>query len=363
MADAKTEEPTLKRIQDARRKGQVWRSRDLTAVLAYLVAMGVLKATWASFEEGATRLFEFAFEKMVQPSELAEAIPVALFLGLRAVVVMSLPVLAAAAVTGAVVEFLTVGALFTADPLIPKLERLNPLPGIKNMFSKRQAVELVKSMAKIAIAGVVACVAIADALPDVVLSMRAGASGLKAVLGQLIFGISLRVGVLFLFFALVDVWFQRRAYMKELMMSKEEVRRELKESEGDPHHKARRKELAIEILEGAQLDAVKLADVIIVNPDHVAVALRYRVEREIAPRVVYRGVDARAQAIKALARQHGIPLLHNVPLAHALLEVELDAEIPEELYDAVAEVLNVVHRLSLSAKEVEPETRRRANPL
>jgi flagellar biosynthesis protein FlhB len=345
MADAKTEEPTLKRIQDARRRGQVWRSRDITAVLAYLVAMGVLKATWASFEESATRLFEFAFEKVVRPREIAEAIPVALLLGLRAVVVMSLPVLVAAAVAGAAVEFLTVGALFTADPLIPKLERLNPLPGIKHMFSKRQAVELVKSMAKIAIAGVVVYGAIADALPDVVLSMRAGARGMKAVLGQLIVGITLRVGVLFLFFALIDVWFQRRAYMKELMMSKEEVRRELKESEGDPHHRARRKELAIEILEGAQLDAVKLADVIIINPDHVAIALRYQAEREIAPRVVCRGVDARAQAIKALARQHGIPLLHNVPLAHALLEVELDAEIPEALYDAVAEVLNVLRRL------------------
>jgi flagellar biosynthetic protein FlhB len=346
MSAEKTEEPTPKKIQDARNKGQVWRSKDLTAVAAYLVAVGVLKATWGSFEAGASQLFAFAFEEVAHPERLGEAIPEAIFLGLRTIAVMSLPVVVAAAAMGALVEFLVVGPLFTTEPLIPRLEKLNPLPGLKNLFSKRQMVELLRSMAKIVIACVVVYGVVADALPEVVLSMRTGAAGFKVVLGELVFRISVRVGLLFVAFALTDVWWQRRAYLKDMRMSKEEVKREYRESEGDPHHKARRRQMALEILEGAQIEAVKGADVIVINPSHVAVALQYRRHLDRAPRVVCRGVDRHAEAIKALAREHGVPLVRDVPLARALLEVEVSEEIPEALYEGVAAVLNFVHHLS-----------------
>ena len=349
MAENKTEQPTPKRIQDARKKGQVWRSRDLTALLAFVTAMTVVKATWPAFKKGVRQLFEFGFDKLGQPQQLEGVTAAAISLGLRAVLAMSLPILIAAAVTGAVAEFVIVGPLFAAAPLIPSLEKLNPLRAIKNMFSKRQAFEVIKSVAKIAIAGLVVYGAIAGALPEVALSVRSGAVEFEALLGQLLFRTSFRVAVLFLVFALLDLWFQRRAYTTDMMMSKDDVRQELKESEGDPHHKARRKELALEILQSAQLDAVKDADVIVLNPEHVAVALRYRAEIDWAPRVVCSGVDDRAEAIKAMARRQGIPLLRHIPLARALLEVEIDCEIPEALYDAVAEVLSFVHRLSAGA--------------
>lgn len=345
MADEKTEEPTPKKILDARQKGHVWRSRDLTAVGGYLVAMGVLKATWDSFEAGATELFAFAFQSVASPAGLAEAIPEAIVRGVKTVMVMSLPVIVGAAAVGALIEFLVVGPLFTTEPLLPKLEKLNPIAGIKNVFSKRQGLELLKTMAKIVLAGVVAYDLVEEALPQMVHSTRVGAAGVKAVLGELVFRLSLRVGLLFVAFAIIDVWLQRRAYLGDLRMSKDEVKREYRESEGDPHHKARRKQMAIELLEGAQLDAVKEADVIVINPDHLAVALQYRPERDRAPRVIFKGVDGHAEAIKALGRQHGIPLMRNVPLARALLEVELFDEVPEALYDAVAEVIDFVHRL------------------
>ena len=140
--------------------------------------------------------------------------------------------------------------------------------------------------------------------------------------------------------------------MKKMMMSKDEVKREYKESEGDPHHKAKRKELHHEILEGAQMQAVKSADVIVTNPDHVAIAIKYDREHDSAPRILAKGVDSRAEAIKAMARESNVSMLRNVPLAHALLRVEVGEEIPEELYDAVAEVLNFVHALKEGAPAV-----------
>ncbi len=341
----KTEEPTQKKIDDSRKQGQVWKSRDLTGVAVFLVGLGVVKFTWSMVEEQVQQLFRFSVEKVAHPEDLMGAIPASLLMGLTSVVLLTAPVAVAAAVIAGLVDFLQVGPLFTKDPLTPKLEKLNPIAGAKNIFSKKQLVEMIKSTLKISIAAYVVYGAVRDALAEVVLSVRGDASMTMHVLGDLVFQVSVRVGILFAVFAIFDVWWQRRSYMKELMMTKDEVKREYKQSEGDPHHKAKRKELHQEILEGAQMEAVKSADVIVTNPDHVAVALQYDREKDQAPRVVCKGVDSRAERIKALAKAHDVPLMRNVPLAHALLRIEVDQEIPEELYDAVAEVLNFVHGL------------------
>ncbi len=217
------------------------------------------------------------------------------------------------------------------------------------MVSKKQFVELIKSTLKISIAAYVVFGVLRDQLGLVLLSVRYGPSELMTVLGELVYLIVLRVGLLFLVFAIFDVWWQRKTYYEDLKMTKDEVKREYKESEGDPHNKMKRKEFAMELLESAEMDAVKGADVIVTNPDHVAVALRYDKEKDGAPRVLCRGIDTRAEGIKALARQHDVPLMRNVPLAHALLRVDVGEEIPEQLYDAVAEVLNFVYGLKASS--------------
>ena len=155
--------------------------------------------------------------------------------------------------------------------------------------------------------------------------------------------------MLFVMFAIFDVWWQRKSYYDDMKMTKDEVKKEYKESEGDPHHKAKRKELHQEIMEGAQMEAVKDADVIVTNPDHVAVALKYDTSKDGAPRVLAKGIDFKAQRIKDMARGLDVPMLRNVPLAHALLRVDVGHEIPEELYDAVAEVLNFVYGLKNGA--------------
>lgn len=306
----------------------------------------MLKGTWDNIERTIAELFQFTFDHI---SDSPEAMEKATFhsmqMALNDVVLLTIPIAGGCAIVGLLVDFLQVGSLFTLDPLIPKLDKLNPIQGFKNMFSKKQIIELLKSVLKISVTGYVVYGVVRDALGMVVGTVSGDARLTMAVMGELLYRVAVRVGLLFFLFAIFDVWFQRRSFMKDMMMSKDEVKREYKESEGDPHHKAKRKELHQEILESAAMENVKGADVVVTNPDHLAIALRYDSEKDQAPTVVARGMDARAQVIKDLAKQHDVAVLRNVPLAHALYRVELGHEVPEELYDAVAEVLNFVYSL------------------
>ncbi len=345
----KTEEPTQKKIDDSRKKGQVWKSRDLTGLAVFLTGMAVVKGMWPTVETEISTLFRFSFEHLAHPETIQQATGDLLLMAVATVLLLTAPVVLGAAIAGGLTEFLQVGPLFSQESLMPKLEKLNPLAGLKNMFSKKQLVELLKSSTKISIAGYVVYGVVRDALGLVMTSLRGDSTLSLAILGELVYRITTRISLLFLVFAIFDVWWQRRSYMKDLMMTKDEVKREYKESEGDPHHKAKRKEMHHEILEGAMMESVKKSDVVVTNPDHVAVALRYDRENDAAPRVIAKGIDSKAEAIKALAKSADVTLLRNVPLAHALLRLEVGEEIPEELYDAVAEVLNFVFQLKQGA--------------
>ncbi len=339
----KTEEPTQKKIDDSRKQGQVWKSRDLSGVAVFLAGMGAVKITWDAASAQFRDLFMFTFEHTAHPEELERATFHAMEMGLWTVLAVSVPILAAAMAVGALTEFIMVGSLFAPEAVMPKLEKLDPIQGLKNMVSKKQLVEMLKSILKITITGYVAYRVTRDAMPLVVGTIRGDVPNTMGVMGELVFRVCVRVGIVFVIFAVFDLWFQKYTYTKELMMTKDEVKREYKESEGDPHHKAKRREMHMEILESAQMESVKNADVVVTNPDHVAVALRYDQEKDGAPRVLAKALDDKAQALKALARDHQVPLMRNVPLARALYRVDVGTEIPEGLYDAVAEVLNFVY--------------------
>ncbi|WNG15487.1 type III secretion system export apparatus subunit SctU [Cystobacter fuscus] len=345
MSDEKTEEPSQKKLDDARKKGQVWKSKDLTGVAGLVVGLGVVKGIWSMFEQKITELFHFSFDHISHPEDLQQATYQLASLALQSILLVSLPVVCAVAIMGGLLDFLQVGALFTMDPLIPKPEKLNPIEGAKNLISKKTIVEVIKNVLKMTVAGYVTYGALKGTMPMVVGAVRGDVHVTLAVMGELIFIVATRVVMVFFLFSIFDVWWQRKAYMKDQMMSKEDVKKEYKESEGDPHQKAHRKQVAHEILEEAQMHAVQSADVIVTNPDHVAVALKYDKEKDTAPRVIVKGLDSRAERIKALARERDVPTLRNVPLAHALLRVDVGEEIPEQLYDAVAEVLNFVYGL------------------
>ncbi len=348
MADEggeKTEEPTQKRLDDARKKGQVWKSKDMSGVAVFLVGLGALRIMAPTVRFELNKMTTFAFDKLSHPHELERATFEILIMAVTSVLIITAPIVLACGIVGGLVEFLQVGPLFSAEAVMPKLDKLNFIAGLKNMFSKKQLVELLKSSFKIFVTGYVVYGVVRDALPMVSQTVTRDVETILSVLQELIERVAIRVSLIFLMFAVFDLWFQRRTYMKQMMMSKEEVKREYKESEGDPHHKAARRQMHHEILESAQMSAVKGADVVVTNPDHVAVALKYNRDEDQAPRIICKGIDARAQAIKDLAKDGDVPMLRNVPLAHALLRVEVGEEIPEELYDAVAEVLNFVQGL------------------
>ncbi|MBL9037382.1 MAG: type III secretion system export apparatus subunit SctU [Archangium sp.] len=357
MSDDKTEEPTQKKIDDARKEGNVWKSRDLSGAISFVVAMSVVKATWGDFETSVRHLFSFAFEQMSRPETLSLATSQLMTMALTQVLVLCLPIALAAAVTGGMVDFLQVGPLLALKAVMPKLEKLNAIEGLKNLVGKKQLIEMVKSIAKLSVTGYVTFGVVRDAMGLVVATIRGDPSMTMLVMGELVSRVVIKVTLLFVVFAIFDVWWQRHSYMKDQMMSKDDIKKEYKESEGDPHHKAKRKELHQEIMEGEQMAAVESADVVVTNPDHVAVALKYDKANDGAPRVVAKGIDGRAQAIKALAKDADVPMLRNIPLAHALHRVDVNAEIPEALYDAVAEVLNFVWQLKAQTDEKAPGAR------
>ncbi|HZH03101.1 MAG TPA: type III secretion system export apparatus subunit SctU [Myxococcaceae bacterium] len=343
----KTEEPTHKKIEDARKQGQVWKSRDLTSVLVFMLGLGAFKMYWPYAQGELVKFFLSAIAVISQPTDMARTGFGLLYRGGVTMLVVSLPVLLACVAVGMISDFVQVGPLLSFKSTQPQLSRVNPMQGAKNLFSKKQLFELVKSNLKMIVALYMGYTAIRDSIRMVALTVRGDAEDVLVALGQLIYLVVVRIGLLFLLFAIVDVWFQRRAYMKSLMMTKEEIKREYKESEGDPHHKSHRKQMHQEIIEGAQMNAVKGADVVVTNPDHVAVALKYRPGDE-APIILMKGLDAEAEAIKAAARTADISLVRNVPLARALAEFEVGQSVPAELYEAVAEVLAFVYGLQNS---------------
>ena len=166
------------------------------------------------------------------------------------------------------------------------------------------------------------------------------------LVGKIIRDAGLKVGVFFLAVAVVDLVYQRKKHKKDLKMSKDEVKREYKDSEGDPQFKAQRSQVHQEILEGNMLEDVKTADAVVVNPEHIAAAIKYDKGSMGAPRIVAKGQRVLAEKIKQVAKEHGVRIMRNLPLAHALHELEIGQDIPEELYEAVAEVLNFVYKLA-----------------
>jgi flagellar biosynthesis protein FlhB len=248
--------------------------------------------------------------------------------------------------------FLQVKPLFSTDIVKPKMDKLNPLKGFQNIFFKSKTyIELLKNLVKFAVVLTLAYVVIRGSLRDAILSSRLDVEDTGALAGRLISGLLLRAGVVFLIVGAADYLLQRKLYNKNLMMSKEEVKQEHKQEEGDPHIKGMRRHLAEELaMSGAAVNVPK-ASVVVVNPTHLAIALRYEEDSMGAPEVVAKGRDDLAAKIRELAEQHRVPVLRNVPLAHSLFAVELGREIPEDMYEAVAEVLNWVFQLKKEAEE------------
>ena len=345
----KTEEPTPQKLRQAREKGQVSKSQDAIQAMLFIGVFAVLALTIGSIGDSLMAFLLESIDAGVRTPSVATVVNVT-DEGLWQTLMVCLPALGTAFIIGLFANYMQIGFLFTAHPLKPDIKKLNPVNGFKQLFGKKKLVESLKQIVKFTLVSVVVWDAAQDALPDIVRSQRLGIHEGLQVAGGLIFDISVRAGFLFLVVAMADFFWQRHVFKKDMMMSKYDVKQEFKQSEGDPEQKAQRKALGEEmILHGAQQNVAK-ADAVITNPAHIAVAIKYDSEKGTAPTIVAKGMRKNADKIKEIARAEGVPILRNVPLAQALNKLDLEEEIPEDLYDAVAEVLNFVYELKSEGK-------------
>lgn len=334
----KTEEATPKKLRESRKRGEVPKSRELGTAAIVLGVAGVLSATAGEVLESLVAVWELSLaaaagEVVASPTSVLHA---GLTLGLEALAPILLVVMLAAGLAG----FLQVGPLLSIQPITPKLQRLDLVKGFGNMFSQRQLVELLKSVAKLTIIGFVAYLTLREALRGVLgLAARDAEAALTGT-GALVTTMLFRVGGAMAAIAVVDVFYQRWRHRQDQKMTKDEVKREHKSAEGDPHAKQQRERMHREIVAHGTLEEVRRADVLVVNPTHLAVALRYDEDDGMeAPEVIAKGQEELARRMIEAAREAGVPVLRDVPLARGLYDLEVGDEIPEVLYEAVAAVL------------------------
>lgn len=342
MADqARTEEPTPRRLREARRKGQVARSRDLTAAVSLWLVLAALALAVAPAVPLLLQATRHALAAAGAAHDTAGETGVVSWAGLA--LHLAAPVLLAAALAALAAGIVQVGGLFALQAVRPKLERLDPAAGARRVLGTRGWFEALKSVAKFAAVVAASALASWSSLADVVRAARTGDIALAGTLAGALLHLGLVAAGLLLLLGALDLLLQRRRLRKELRMTREEVKREHKEEEGDPAVKAERMRLHRELLAHRMVMDVPRATCIIVNPTHLAVALRYDGDDEdAAPIVLAKGEGDLARRIVAAARAAGVPVLRNAPVARSLLACELGAAIPERLYEAVAEVLRIV---------------------
>ncbi len=334
----KTEKPTPKKLRDARREGNVPKSKDLTSTV---LVMGWVAGAWMLLGFMGERIAEL-FDRSLGavPLPFFEALPQLGWLALQTLLWMVLPLMLLAFMLGVLVEFLQAGPVATFKKMEPKLEKLNPVDGIKKMFSMDNLIELIKSIIKCAAMLGIGYVVLKGMIERLMMLPHGNPAAMAGAVWHAIKWISVWTVAVFFFVAALDVGYQKYSYIKKLRMSRRDIKREVKENEGDPYVKQRRKQLHQEWAQQNMLSSVRKSSVVVTNPTHIAVALQYEQGETELPVVVAKGEGAMAELIKQAAEEAGVPILQNVPLARGLNEkVELDDYIGSEFFDAVAEVL------------------------
>jgi len=345
-AEDKTEAPTPKRRREIREKGQVARSPEVGTAVSFLMAWLALKA----FGEGTVRslgeMLTFNFQSIKQPDFTTTGLMHTSMSNAMLFAKVLLPIVGLLVVSGVVVSVLQVGFHISPKALRPQFSRVNPISGAKRFVSLKSLAELIKSLLKVAIVGFVAFKALNDHMVELSRLTGSDLRGGLSLVATVGLELLLKVGLAFLVLALLDYWFQRWQFEKSIRMTKQEVKEEARAQELNEQIRGRIRSLQRQLARKRMMQRVPQADVVITNPTHYAVALQYDASKMAAPRLVAKGQRLIAQQIKDLARQHGIPLVENKPLAQALYRaVDIDQEIPRELYKAVAEVLAFIYRL------------------
>lgn len=346
----KTEEPTAKKLEDARKKGQVMRSTEVVTAATLLVFFFMLKIFVGfignRFMTSFRQTIGFISDYTSEPFTLNTARTI-----IRGsfwnIIVAAFPIMIVGFVVTIVAIVFQVKWKVTAEPLKPKFDKFNPVTGMKRLFSKDKIMDLFKSIAKVVILAYVVYSYLKNQWPLIYKMYSYTLPQAIAVIGDTVINVGIRISALFAVIALFDLFYQKWKYHQDMMMSKQEVKDEYKNSEGDPKVKSQQKQRMQQASQRRMMQDLPNADVVITNPTHLAVAIKYDKDTNEAPVVVAKGADYLAQKIKDRARENAIEIVENKPLARMLYHnVEIGAEIPPELYQMVAEVLAYVYSLT-----------------
>ena len=340
----KTEEPTAKIRADARKKGQVGRSQELNTAFVLLVGFFTLKLLWDSIYLSIASYTTYVFTNLNQSVDTENIIHI--FIGIIVVLAKTaFPVMFAIMLIGLAINFFQVGLTFNTESIEFKLDKLNPINGFGRIFSKRSLVELAKSFFKILVIGFFLYRFIHEQILAMPQFMFFDLTTSLALVAEIIFQMAFIVIGVIMIMALMDYGYQKWQTTQDLKMTKQEVKDEMKQSEGDPQIKGKIRQKQRQMAMARMMKEVPKADVIVTNPTHYAIALSYQ-QGMSAPLVVAKGQDLVAQRIKEIAREARVPIIENKPLARAIYAaVQIGDVIPQELYQAVAEVLAYVYRL------------------
>ncbi len=348
----KTEDPTPKKLEEARKKGQVPLSREINnwvmLLAGTLVILAIGPSTMRNLNDHLKGYIENAHEMPPVPGGFGVIIVDSL-MQVLGIILLPLLFLLAAAFLG---PFMQIGPLFAPEIIKPDISKISPIKGFSRLFSMRSIMEFVKGLLKIGIIGVVGVMLMLPFFDSVDHMVGLSIAAMLSELDSLVF--RLMMGILFVMFivAVADLLYQRFEHFKKMRMTKQELKDEYKQSEGDPHVKAKLRQLRQEKARARMMQSVPTADVVITNPTHFAIALKYDPEEMAAPVVVAKGADHIAARIREIAEEHKVVMVENKPLARALYDtVDLDDPVPPEHYKAVAEVISYVFRLKGKLKD------------
>lgn len=346
FAGEKTEKATPKKRQDERKKGKVAKSQDVNTAILLLFALIVLYVFGSSMKNQMTSLYEHTFTEFIH-WQVTETTVAQVFNGATLEVAKMLAPIMIIVIIGALAaSFLQIGFLFTTEPLKFDLKKIDPIQGAKRIFSLRAIVELLKSLLKIVSIGTVTFTVIWIYKDEMMMMAFKNADTALGFFGKVTIVMGIIAVIILVFLAVFDYAYQRYDYEKNMKMSKQDVKDEFKNVEGDPLIKSKIKERQRQMATRRMMSEVPNADVIITNPTHVAIAIKYDEEKAAAPYILAKGVDEVALRIKQVAKENSVMTVENKPLARSLYRVvDIGDVIPESFFQAVAEILAYVYKL------------------
>jgi len=350
FSSEKTEKATPKKRQDVRKKGQTAKSQEVPTALILAAVFMTITIMSTSMFDTFMKLFRETFQVFIFQDLTPDSVAILFKDILLFLATIVAPVFLAAFIAALVANYIQVGFLFTTEPLKMKLERIDPLKGAKRLFSLRAIVELIKSILKISIIAFIAFGFLWANIENILGLNRLTPISSVSYIGSLTIKMGLFCTLGLVGLALLDYMYQKFEFEKSIRMSKQDIKDEYKNMEGDPLIRSKIKQRQREMAMRRMMQEVPAADVVITNPTHYAIALKYDESKRDAPYVVAKGVDFLAQKIKMIAKEHQVVMVENRPLARALYDqVEIGEEIPEEFFKAVAEILAYVYRIKKKA--------------